>query len=663
MGFGDSKTRAGMPNRDIEAKQMEISRTALICVVLAVTTLVAFEGVRKNSFVFYDDNQYVTDNQSVKNGLSFESVRWAFTTWHQGNWHPLTWMSHLVDSSVFGMNPVGHHFVSVGFHIANVILLFLILKKMTGAVWPSAFVAALFGVHPLAVESVAWVAERKNVLSNFFAFLVIWAYLWYSQKPGWRRYVVVAVLFTAGLLSKSMLVTLPLALILLDYWPMCRFGQLSGSRWLLRAVIDKTPLLAITAAFCVVTYLAQAYAEAVLDMVSLPLGLRVSNALMSYVRYIGKLFYPTPLAVLYPLDISGYSLPAIGGCLAILLAVTTAVILERRRRKFLLTGWFWYLGTLVPVIGLVQVGVQSMADRYMYLPGIGIYIIVVWLASEASTKLRLPKVVPAITGTVILVVLLLITRIQIGYWKDSESLFKHTLDVTRGNYVMYNNYGQVMKSQGRLDEAIYNFRRALGLRPGWVEVHDKLACALQDKGLDAEAAAEFALVLQIKPDKTDTRNSFGVALGQIKQYDKAIEQFTMVLTEDPCRMSALNNLYKVGVDSGKLEKVQDVILGLQAKDPNNFEFCQKAGLIYGIQGNIDAAVEQLEKACRLSNYQEAEPMAFLSQAYVAKKDLKRAVEMGQKALELAQKAGRDDMVPQLKASLESYQRVLKERQQ
>ena len=224
---------------------------------------------------------------------------------------------------------------------------------------------------------------------------------------------------------------------------------------------------------------------------------------------------------------------------------------------------------------------------------------------------------------------------------------------------MHNNYGQVMKSQGRLDEAIDNFRRALAIRPGWVEVHDKLACALQDKGQDAEAAAEFEVVLQIKPDKTDTRNSYGVALVKIKQYDKAIEQFTRVLAADPCRLSALNNLYKTGVESGKLDKVQDVIWRLQVKDPNNFEFCQKAGLIYGIQGNIDAAIEQLEKACRLSNYQVAEPMAFLSQAYASKKDIKRAAEIAQKALDAAQKENRDDVVAQLKASLESYQRVIK----
>jgi tetratricopeptide (TPR) repeat protein len=648
-----------MTDSDIQAKQMEISRTVLICAVLAAATFVAFEGVRSNDFVHYDDDRYVTDNEYVQKGLSFESVRWAFTTRHQGNWHPLTWMSHLVDSTVFGMKPAGHHLVSVCFHIANVILLFLILKKMTGAIWPSAFVAAVFGLHPLGVESVAWIAERKNVLSNFFAFLTIWAYLWYAQKPGWRRYVVIAVLFAAGLLSKSMLVTLPFVLILLDYWPMGRFSGLKGRRWLWRAIVDKLPLLAMSAAFCVVTYLAQLNAGAVPDMVSMPLGLRISNALVSYIRYIGKVFCPTSLAALYPLDMKGYPLWKAAGCLVLLLAATAVIIAEWRRRRFLLTGWLWYLGTLVPVIGLVQVGVQAMADRYMYLPGIGIYIIVAWLADEAVAKLRLPKAVPAAAGVAILFVLLLITRTQVGYWKNSESLFLHSLNVTTNNYVMHNNYGEVLKHSGHLDEAIDNFRRALAIRPMWVDVHDKLACALQDKGLDAEAAAEFEIVLWAKPDKTETRNSYGVALVKIEQYDKAIEQFTMVLAADPCRVSALDNLYKVGVETGKLDKVLSVISGLQAKDPNNFELYQKTGLIYGIQGNIDAAIEQLEKACRLSDYKVAEPMAFLSQAYASKKDIKRAIEMAQKALDVAQKEDQNDVVAQLKASLESYQRAIK----
>jgi tetratricopeptide (TPR) repeat protein len=529
---------------------------------------------------------------------------------------------------------------------------------MTGAIWPSAFVAAVFGLHPLGVESVAWAAERKNVLSNFFAFLTIWAYLWYSQKPGWRRYAVVAVLFAAGLLSKSMLVTLPFVLILLDYWPMGRFGGLKGWRWFSRAIVDKLPLLAISAVFCIVTYLAQVNAGAATDMVSLPIGLRVSNSLISYVRYIGKVFYPTSLAVLYPLDTNGYPLWETWGCLLLLLTVTAAVILERHRHRFLLTGWFWYLGTLVPVIGLVQVGVQAMADRYMYLPGIGIYIMVAWLASEAAARLRLPKIVPAAAGVVVLVALLLMTRTQTGYWKNDESLFRHTLDVTTDNFVIYSNYGQVLQSKGQLDEAIENIRQAVALNPGWIDAHEKLANALQEKGLYAEAAAEYGLVLRSNPDK-DVRNNFGIALVKIKRYDEAIEQFAMVLTKYQWRVNALNNLFKAGVESGKQDKALDIILALQKKNPDNYLFCEKAGLLYGITGNIDAAIEQLEKACRLSDYKVAEPIAFLSQAYATKRDMKHAIETAQKAIEAAQKENRDDIVAQVKTSIESYQRAMK----
>jgi protein O-mannosyl-transferase len=298
----------------------------------------------------------------------------------------------------------------------------------------------------------------------------------------------------------------------------------------------------------------------------------------------------------------------------------------------------------------------------MYLPGIGIYIIVAWLAGEAVARLRLPKIVPVAAGAVALVALLLITRTQIGYWKDSESLFKHALDVTRNNYVMYNNYGELLRSKGRLDEAIENVRQALALNPGWIDAHEKLANVLQEKGLYAEAIPEFELVLRARPDKIRARNGYGLTLVKLKQYDRALEQFNIVLTADPGQVSALNNLYDAGVESGKPDKALDIILALQKKNPDNYLFCEKAGLLYGITGNIDAAIEQLEKSCRLSDYKVAEPMAFLSQAYATKRDMKHAIETAQKAIEAAQKENRDDIVTQLKASLESYQRALKERQ-
>ncbi len=612
-----------MPLSEIENRKENNSNTLLICIGLAILTFAAFERLRTNDFVYYDDDKYITANENVKNGLSLDSIKWAFTTLHQGNWHPLTWISHLIDVSIFGMNPAGHHLVNLGLHIINVILLFLILNKMTNAVWPSALAAALFGIHPLSVESVAWAAERKNVLSTFFAFLTIWSYLRYIKKPGLGRYIPVMVLFTAGLLSKSMLVTLPFALILLDYWPINRFANLKGWKWLWRSCLDKLPLIMLSSVFCVITYLAQIKAGAGTDAAALPIGMRTENAIISYVNYLIKICYPKNLAVLYPLNPGDYQLWKTAGCLLLIIAITLGIILLRHKYKFLFTGWFWYLGTLVPVIGLVQVGVQSMADRYMYLPAIGIYIITAWLAAEICARLHLSKIVPAVCAASILVILLMVTRVQAGYWKDSETLFRHALDVTKDNYVMFSNYGQVLRSKGRVDDSIFNFRKAVAIRPGWMEAHEKLGLTLQQKGEHAEA----------------------------------IEQFKIVLMSDPYNLSALNNLYKASEESGHFDKTLGIINGLQLKAPDNFKLYEKAGLIYGLKGNVDSAVEQLQKACLLSDYKMAEPMAYLSQAYAAKRDFKQAAEVAQKAIGIAQTKGQTDIVNQLKASLESYQQI------
>jgi tetratricopeptide (TPR) repeat protein len=640
-------------------------RTLLICVVLAAATFIAFAGVRNNDFVIYDDDFYITSNEPVWWGLNARSIGWAFTTYHMGNWHPLTWISHIIDCSVFGLNPQGHHFVSVGFHIANVVLLFLILKRMTGDILPSAFVAAVFGLHPLAVESVAWIAERKNVLSTFFALLTILAYCEYTRKPVLWRYVVTAIAFAAGLLSKPMLVTLPFVLILLDYWPLNRIDSKFS---ILNSLYEKLPLLIISGIICLVTYHTQASAGAMQDIGFSPMGLRAGNAVVSYIKYIGMVFYPAGLAPLYPLDLKGLPLWQIIAGIVILLIVTAAVILERNRRRFLITGWFWYLGTLVPVIGLVQVGSQAMADRYMYLPGIGIYIIVAWLAcprtslsgaGEAISKLRLPKVIPATAGTLILVILLVMTRIQVGYWKDSASLCKRTLEVTRDNYIMQNNYGELLRNAGKLDEAIEHFNSALSIRPGCVEARENLGNALQEKGRDFEASAEFEIVLRLRPNNLKARNSYGVALAKLGKTDSAIEQFSEVLSADPYRLTALNNLYKVGADNGKLDKVLDIILDLQAKARNNYELYVKAGLIYGTQGKIDASIEQLETACRLTDDRAPEPLDYLSQAYAAKKNMERAVEAAQMALNAANEEGKKDLAEQIKRRLELYQQTEK----
>jgi Flp pilus assembly protein TadD len=575
-------------------------RTLLVCCILAGAVLVAFEGVRHNDFVNYDDDVYVTDNLRVQEGLSFKSVAWAFKSLELGYWHPLSLISHIIDYSFFGANPAGHHLVSVGIHIANVVLLFLILKRMTGSLWPSVFVAAVFGLHPLAVESVAWVAERKNVLSTFFAFLTIAAYLRYTRKPGLWRYAVVVILFAAGLLSKPMLVTLPFVLILLDYWPINRFNSKSS---VLKLLYEKLPLMAMPAALCVVTYMAAMKAGAVADVAAVPMDLRVGNAIVSYIRYIGKVFYPVSLAVLYPREVKGPQLWEAGACLLLLVLVSLAAFVLRRRYRFLFTGWFWYLGTLVPVIGLVQVGVQGMADRYMYLSGIGIYIIVAWLAGGVAARLKLPKGVLWVGGVLVLGVLLMMTRTQVRYWKDSLTLYERTLAITENNYLMHTKYGNLLRMAGRMNEAMWHLRRAVEIRPNFSLSHSNLALAYRDKGLFDEAAQEFEYALKFKPAYPMTYNYYGVMLAEHGMYDKAIEHFKEALASERHFSGILHNLCNAGIKADKLDEVLNVIEDWILKKPDDGDLYYWAGIIYGQKGDRARAVEQFDKAMKLAESQ------------------------------------------------------------
>jgi tetratricopeptide (TPR) repeat protein len=576
-------------------------RTLLICIALAVATFIAFEGVRNNGFVNYDDDLYVTDNVHVHEGLYARSISWAFTSRDASNWHPLTWISHIIDCTYFGPNPAGHHLVSMGFHIANVILLFLILKSATGAIWPSAFVAALFGLHPLAVESVAWVSQRKSVLSTFFWFLTIAAYLRYSQKPGVLRYLIVMFLFAAGLLSKPTLVTLPFVMVLLDYWPLNRIRRPQFS--ILHSLYEKLPLIVMSAALCVVTYMAQAKGNSVSDIITVPLISRAENILMSYIKYIGMIFCPTSLSVFYPFDLHRLAVWKTGGCLLLLLLVSSLAIALRRRFGWLFTGWFWYLGTLVPVIGLVQVGAQSMADRYMYLPGIGIYIIVAWCAFDLAKKFRPPKVIPAAAGALILGVLLLATRTQVGYWRDSLSLCRHALAVTKNNYIMNYNYGSALRDWGEVDWAIEQYRQALKINPLYAKAHNNLGCALRDKKQLDEAAAEFKLAIKISPDYAYAQNNYGVALAERGQYEEAISHFGAALKADPRLRDAMANMLKAGLTGNKPDNVLEVLLSLEQKTPSYAELYYRAGVVYDTKGEAEKAIEQLKKGLMLADKQ------------------------------------------------------------
>jgi protein O-mannosyl-transferase len=587
----------------MKPNNIETMRMLLICIVLAAAAYFAFEDVKTCVFVNYDDNVYITENPFVQGGLNLKSIQWAFTSFYAGNWHPLTWISHMVDCAVFGPAPAGHHLVSLAIHIANVILLFLILKKMTAAVWLSVFVAALFGLHPLAAESVAWVSERKNVLSTFFSILMIWTYFRYSQKPGFCRYAAVAVCFAVGLLAKPMLVTLPFVLILLDYWPIRRFDNNNGVVWLRLALVEKVPLILMSVASCVVTYLAQAKSLAVMDMAAVPLSLRLGNAMTSYVAYIGQVFYPAALAAFYPLDLNGLKFWHVAASAACILIMTLLVIALRQKHRFLFTGWFWYLGTLIPVIGLVQVGEQSMADRYMYLPGIGIYIIIAWLAADVAARCRLPKIVPAVISLFILSVLLLITRNQVGFWKDSFTLCQRAIAVTKNNFMMQSNCGEALRVAGRPDEAIAYYKKAIEINPQYAIAHNNLGCVLTDKRLLPEAETEFRLATQINPRYVKALNSYGAVLAMQGQFAQAIEQFAMSLSISPYYKAALDNLFRAGADGNMPDAVLDVIISLQQKAPDYADLYYRAGLIYDSKGDVGLAAKQFAMAFAIANRQ------------------------------------------------------------
>ena len=444
----------------------------LISIVLVAATFVAYEPIRHSGFILLDDQWYVTDNPHVTGGITKQSIVWAFTKSYASNWHPLTWLSHMLDCEIYGLNPLGHHITSVLIHIANSVLLFWVLRKMTGIIWPSAFVAAIFALHPVHVESVAWASERKDVLSGLFWMLTMLAYARYAERPNFKRYVLVLLAFAMGLMAKPMVVTLPFVLLLLDYWPLGRF--LNFKRSLPNLLLEKVPLFVLSAVSSVITFVVQKQSGAVVGLENWPFYIRAVNAVGCYFNYVIKMLYPKGLAVFYPvpekMTIDAAALTVIGA--AILL------VRWRQGRPWLVVGLLWYLGTLVPVIGLVQVGEQIMADRYTYLPSIGVFIIIAWAASEILAKLSHPKPVAAGAIAAALIAMVLLTRIQAGFWQDSGKLYKHALAVTKNNYFMLDGYGLYLCKQGKYEEGMRYFEQATSIAPNFMPVWDNICTTL-----------------------------------------------------------------------------------------------------------------------------------------------------------------------------------------
>ncbi len=522
-------------------------RSTILCLLLILATLAFYNPIIHNSFTNFDDNVYITANPHVRSGLTWSTVKWAFTSFDAANWHPLTWLSHALDCELFKLNPLGPHYVNVLFHAANAVLLFLLLQAATGATWPSIFVAALFALHPINVESVAWAAERKNVLSMFFFLLAMNAYLPYVRKPGARRLMPVVVLFAIGLMAKPEIITLPFVLLLWDYWPLGRVtwrGSKSHgvleipARPFSHLVLEKIPLFLLSASSAVITLLAQKSGHAVRAASA---EARFANALVAYARYLGKAFWPSRLAVTYPH--LGVMLPAwqiIGS--AALLVILTGLVLYWRERRYLAVGWFWFLGTLVPVIGLVQVGLQAMADRYAYLSLIGLFVGVTWAVSDLAQQRKISPAWLIAPSLATLATLGMATSRQVGYWRNSETLWRHTLSVTAGNYAAHDALGHALAEQGRVDDAIDQFKAAQALNGYsssgmvWVAKYELAHDYVQDAIAELKQAASTA---EDKSSRAQALSCLGSAYMQAHDVASARMSYAAALQQNPDDPGAL----------------------------------------------------------------------------------------------------------------------------
>ena len=601
--------------------------------LLVVLTFAAFWPVLGNGFVNLDDPSYVTKNPYIRSGVTLQAVKWALTTGHNSNWHPLTWISHMIDRRLFGLDPTGHHAVNLLLHMANVILLFAVLRRMTGSLWKSAFVAALFGVHPLHVESVAWISERKDVLSTFFWLLTMWAYARYVQRPSVLRYLWVFGALALGLTAKPMLVTLPFVLLLLDYWPLERFAKRrdknAGERWSgWKLILEKAPLIALAMTSSVITYIVQQKGGAVSTLGLIPPGMRVSNAVVAYVTYIGKTVWPRDLAVFYPHPGDSLRLWQILGAAVVLACITLAVFRAAQRRRYLAVGWLWYLGTLVPVIGLVQVGAHAVADRYTYIPLVGLFMIAAWGIPELAEKGRkeerkkggkgerkksaaftLPyshTPILAALAAVVVAVLAAGTWVQVGYWHDSVSLFTRAIEVTEGNYVAHYNLGVALADQGKMKEAAAHYAEALRISPDFTGALSGMGNALIRAGKTEEAIARYAEALRLKPDDPSAHYNLGVALAQQGKADEAIEHYSEAVRLKPEMVEAHCNLGVLLDDKGRSDEAIEHLTKALQLDPEFAQAHYNLALVLGKKGDINGAIQHLTEAVRIRpNYAEA----------------------------------------------------------
>jgi tetratricopeptide (TPR) repeat protein len=561
-----------------------------LSLTLAAVVLAIYFQVWHFEFTGYDDPEFILNNPHIRNGLTPTSIGWAFTTGYAANWFPLTWLSYMLGVDLYGLSPGWHHFTNVFLHAFNSILLFVVLRRMTGALRPSAFVALLFAVHPLHVEAVAWVSERRELLSGLFWLLSMWAYADYVKRPRAAAYLLLMLAFACGLMSKPMIVTLPFALLLLDYWPLGRWLTATPGR----LILEKVPLVALSAASAVITLIVQQGGGAVSSLSEVPFHFRLENAVVSYLDYLCQFFWPAKLAVLYPYasDLAAWQ---VLGAAAVLAAITALAIVQRRQRPYLFTGWFWFAGILIPVIGLVQVGVQSRADRYMYIPLIGLSIMVVWGIEELASSLRFAVAIPTVACGALGVVAWITT----SYWRDTIALFRHTVEVTRDNWAGLGALSEALLAQNRADEAQPYIETMIRLRPNLPDARISLGSALSKRGDFDDAAAQYRLALKLNPGNADALEGLGVVLTAAGKFEDALPNLQAAVKIRPGDADIHYNLGRLYGLGGRHDLAAAEFTETVRLQPDNSSAHFNLGTAYAAQERFEEAAAQFREALRL----------------------------------------------------------------
>jgi tetratricopeptide (TPR) repeat protein len=658
----------------------------LISAALVLLILAAFEPLLHNTFIDYDNETYILDNPHIRSGFTSQSIAWAFTSGYAANWHPLTWLSHMADIELFGLNPLGHHLHNLFLHTLATLLLFWLLYKMTGSVWCSAFVAMFFGIHPLRVESVAWAAERKDVLSAFFWMMTLAAYLYYARRGGVLRYLLVIVCFALGLMAKPMLVTLPVILLILDIWPLKRVQKNIAF-----LALEKIPLFILALASCVITYLVQQNTGSMANAESLPWVPRFSNALVSYISYLGKIFWPVDLALLYPYPQHMYLWKPVVSSL-LLMALSVFVIFRLYKQPYLAAGWLWYGVSLIPVIGLVQVGSQAMADRYTYLPSIGIAIMISWAIAEFSLKWPYRRMILTVLSGIAVIAMIAGTRIQITYWKDNITLYEHTLAVTQDNAIIHNFLGQAFLKQGEIDKAFIHLGETLRIQPRYADAHVNMGMILAAKGKNDQALIAYEEAIKLNPrcfgaytnlatlkaqqgfldeaakylcqsidinPTTEAYFNLGLIMQMQDKKDEAIANHRLALAISPEDRKALWNLAICLHSTGNLHEAAQIYYKVIQLLPNFPEAISRLAWILATAPderlrNPIEALSLARQACQMMEYKEPVMLDTLAAAYAANGQFKEAIEYAQKALTIMNSMGQGDKTEGITKRLELY---------